>query len=72
MTYQSLNPATGVVLDYFAELSDLELGLKIETAATCNETRHPTNFDGRELGDIGIQTFVNRKLVRTAALDTPV
>jgi succinate-semialdehyde dehydrogenase/glutarate-semialdehyde dehydrogenase len=27
---------------------------------------------GRELGDMGIQTFVNKKLVRTAIMDAPV
>ncbi len=26
---------------------------------------------GRELGDMGIQTFVNKKLVRTAKIDAP-
>ena len=27
---------------------------------------------GRELGDMGIQQFVNKKLVRTAVMDAPV
>jgi succinate-semialdehyde dehydrogenase/glutarate-semialdehyde dehydrogenase len=27
---------------------------------------------GRELGDMGIQAFVNKKLVRTASIEAPV
>ncbi len=41
MTYQSVNPADGKLLQKFAELTDKELGTKLATAASCFETwRH--------------------------------
>jgi succinate-semialdehyde dehydrogenase/glutarate-semialdehyde dehydrogenase len=38
MTYQSLNPATGKLLQKFDELTDKQLEIKITAAATCFET----------------------------------
>src|SRR5271163_1306983 len=38
MTYQSLNPATGKLLQKFDELTDKQMETKIATAATCFET----------------------------------
>src|SRR5580693_3842578 len=43
MTYQSLNPATGKILNTFEELTDKQLETKIAAAASCFETwRHKT------------------------------
>jgi succinate-semialdehyde dehydrogenase/glutarate-semialdehyde dehydrogenase len=43
MTYQSVNPADGKLLQKFEELTDKELATKLSTAASCFETwRHKT------------------------------
>jgi succinate-semialdehyde dehydrogenase/glutarate-semialdehyde dehydrogenase len=47
MTYQSRNPATGVVLQTYDALTDLDLELKIETAAKCFESWRHTSFAAR-------------------------
>ena len=56
MTYQSVNPNDGKVSRSFEHLNKAQL---------------EQSGYGRELGNMGIQEFVNKKLVRTAHLDAP-
>ncbi len=47
MTYQSVNPATGKLLQSFEELSDKELEAKLSTAASCFEIWRHKTYDER-------------------------
>ena len=47
MAYQSVNPYDGKILKTFDELSDNQLDMAIETAATCFETWRHTTFAER-------------------------
>src|ERR1035438_8842028 len=47
MSYQSVNPYDGKILKTFEELSDEQLEMAIETAATCFETWRHTTFAER-------------------------
>jgi succinate-semialdehyde dehydrogenase/glutarate-semialdehyde dehydrogenase len=47
MTYQSVNPATGKLLQSFEELSDKELEAKLATAASCFEIWRHKTYDER-------------------------
>ena len=47
MTYKSVNPYDGKVLKTFEELTDKQLEMALETAATCFETWRHTTFAER-------------------------
>ena len=55
MSYQSVNPFDSTVLQTFETMSD--------------ETLEASGY-ARELSSMGIQEFVNKKLVRVAAIDS--
>src|ERR1700722_14187462 len=49
MAYQSVNPYDGKILKTFEELTDKQLEMALETAATCFETWRHTTFAERAI-----------------------
>ncbi len=62
MTYQSINPNTGKLLKSFEHLTAAQLEKALAAAADCFQT----------WGLMGIQEFVNKKLVRTGHIAAPI
>ena len=87
MAYQSVNPYDGKILKTFEELSDqLARGKRVASRIDTGMmfVNHPTwtkpdltfggikdSGYGRELSSMGIQEFVNKKLVCVEAIDAP-
>jgi len=67
VTYQSVNPYNGKVFRKYPELDEAQLEQAIATRAPTNSrnARRPGWASyGRDLGAMGIQQFVKKKLVR--------
>jgi succinate-semialdehyde dehydrogenase/glutarate-semialdehyde dehydrogenase len=75
MAYQSINPYNGKLLKTFKE-SRVDTGMVFINHPTWTAADLPfggikNSGYGRELSSLGIQEFVNKKLVRVASIDTP-
>ncbi len=80
MTYQSINPLDGKTPRTVAR--GKRVASRAETGMTFVDNIDWSDADlpfggiksfgyGRELGDLGIQEFVNKKLVRVASIEAP-
>jgi succinate-semialdehyde dehydrogenase / glutarate-semialdehyde dehydrogenase len=72
MTYQSVNPADGKLMQKFDELTDKQLGAKLATAATCFETWRHKSYGERAVIVAKAATLMQERvddLARTMTLE---
>ena len=72
MTYQSVNPADGKLMQKFDELTDKQLGVKLATAATCFETWRHKSYGERAVIVAKVATLMQERvdeLARTMTLE---
>ena len=68
MSYQSVNPATGKVLEKFKEITNKELETSLKTAATCFETWQFKTFTERAFSVdvlINVETDLSKSVPAT-------
>ena len=72
MTYQSVNPADGKLMQKFDELTDKQLGARLATAATCFETWRHKSYGERAVIVAKVATLMQERvddLARTMTLE---
>jgi len=70
MTYQSINPASGKLLQSFDEISDAELETKLAAAAACYETWRHTSYAERAVIIARVGALMHEKVEELAHIMT--
>lgn len=70
MTYQSINPASGKLLQTFDEISDAELETKLAAAAACFETWRHTSYQERAVIIARVGALMHEKVEELAHIMT--